>query len=113
MLQFQVPKGTPDYGPREELFSVGDNKYTLPVKCPLSLAMGYATVNRQFGSEMATSWALEMALGEAGLNALLNSDPSDSDLVKIISVVLGRIQGIAVPVPDPDPKEVEEPDPKA
>jgi hypothetical protein len=85
---------------REVLFEVGGQRYTIPKKCKAYHAVGYATVARRAGADIALSWAMEALLGSQGLTALVNSNPSDHDMQRCIDVILGRVQGLTVAVPE-------------
>lgn len=87
---------------REPLFSVNGKVYTIPKKCKAYHSVGYATVSRRAGADIALSWAMEALLGSQGLTALVNSNPSDKNMQRCIDVILGRIQGLSMPVPADD-----------
>lgn len=112
--------GILDSIPREALFSLTDkvtdpetgettdkvSEYTVPVEFPPTAAMLYANVLANSGAEYATTWAMQIALGVDGFNALCGADVSREDFVKIVAIVVGKIQGLAVSIPGAsDPKE--------
>lgn len=98
--------------PRETLFKVNGVAFTIPVRCPATTPLAYATMMRMGASaDECVSWALEFCLGRDGLNALINAEGiEDSQLRTIVAVVLRRVQG-AEGVADPKeapPAETEE-----
>lgn len=96
--------------PREALFSlsettqdpdtgkdvVTEREYTIPVEFPPTAAMLYAQVLSNAGAEQATTWAMRLALGEAGFAALCGADIDRETFVRMLAVVVGKIQGLDV-----------------
>lgn len=93
-------------GPREVLFSIDDTEYTIPVEFPPTAAMLYANVLGTGGAEYATTWAMQLALGVDGFAALCAVDVPKEEFVKMLAVVIGKIQGFTISAPgatDPKP----------
>jgi hypothetical protein len=86
-------------GPRDELFSVDGKVYTIPVEFPPMVGFNYITVQRRYGDEVAVSWAMELALGAEGLEALTGADVPNETFAKLVAIIIGRIQGLAMHVP--------------
>lgn len=92
--------------PREALFSVTDKdpktgedvttEYTVPVEFPPTAAMLYANVLGNAGAEQATTWAMQLALGMDGFAALCSVDVPREDFVRMVAVVIGKIQGLTI-----------------
>lgn len=88
--------------PRDELFSVDGKSYTIPVEFPPTVALAYASILMQYGEEPVVAWSMELALGKEGFSALTNlTDVSKEDFTKLVAIVIGRIQGLAMVIPGP------------
>jgi hypothetical protein len=83
---------------RETLFYVSDVAYTIPKRFSYAWALEYAHVGRTQGRTAAVAWAMERALGTVGTQVLFGSDVADEDCERMVTFVLGRIEGL------PDPK---------
>lgn len=107
--------------PREPLFSLSETtqdpetgkdvtterEYTIPVEYPPTVAMLYANVLGTAGAEQATTWAMRLSLGEDGWAALMSADIPRETFVRMVAVVIGKIQGLDVTAAGaaaPDPK---------
>lgn len=93
-------------GPREALFSIDGTEYTIPVEFPPTAAMLYTNVQATGGDEQATTWAMQLALGVEGFAALCSVDIPKEEFVKMLAVVIGKIQGFTISAPgatDPKP----------
>lgn len=104
--------------PRDELFNVTEvvdgkretKSFTIPVDFPPVCGVTYAMIRRNAGEETAVAWALELAMGREGFSAMSDIDIPREDFVKIIAVIVGRIQGLAMEVPGADaPKALSKP----
>lgn len=87
--------------PRDELFSVDGKAYTIPVEFPPTVALAYASVKLQYGEEAVVAWAMQIALGDEGLSVLTNLGVPKEDFTKLVAIVVGRIQGLAMVIPGP------------
>ena len=87
--------------PRDELFSVDGVPYTIPTKFPPIVAIMYGRMVREQGNDAMVAWALDIALGPVGMNAFLSVSPSEEDIVKVVAIILARIQGLAAVIPGP------------
>lgn len=77
---------------REGLFSIDGVEYTIPVRFGANVGLQFARLTMLRGSDIAVSWALETALGEAGHAALMAYDElKPEQLNKVLEVVLPRI----------------------
>lgn len=87
--------------PRDELFSVDGKVYTIPIEFPPTVALAYASVKLQYGEEAVVAWSMQVALGDEGLSVLTNLGVSKEDFTKLVAIVVGRIQGLAMVIPGP------------
>lgn len=97
-------------GPREALFSLTDTvqdpdtgqdvardtEYTIPVEFPPTAAMLYAQILGTSGADQATTWAMRLSLGDDGWSALCNAPVDKATFVRMVAVVIGKIQGLDV-----------------
>lgn len=104
--------------PQEELFQTNLKEadgtevlrvFTIPVDFPHTVAIGYATMQRVHGDEMAVNWLLEVALGTEGLVALTQADVPRDAFVQVLAVIVGRTRGLAMEVPSEAPKALRKP----
>lgn len=99
-------------GPREALFSVGKKKvYTIPVEFPATMGLAYGNMKLYKGDEQAVVWAVQLALGSDGFDALTQADPSREELAQVFAVIVRRIQGYPIAIPGKAPAPEEEPSP--
>jgi hypothetical protein len=87
--------------PRDELFRVDGKIYTIPVDFPPTVALAYASIKLQYGEEAVVAWAMQIALGDEGLSVLTNLGVSREDFTKLVAIIVGRIQGLAMVIPGP------------
>lgn len=106
MLSFTTPK-EPKPVEREPLFALDGITYTVPKRFTPSDMLMYAHAVRHYGNDQATSWALEIALGPDGYNALLSAGDAigHDDFAKLIGVVTYRMVGLDAEVPGPKEDE--------
>jgi len=96
-------------GPREPLFSVTDidpetgktsvTEYTIPVEFPPTAAMLYANIRSAGSDDEVATWALQLSLGMDGFRALCSLDVPREDFVKMLAIVVGKIQGHDISAP--------------
>jgi hypothetical protein len=94
---------------REELFSLDGVVYTIPVKFDTTDSLGYVEALRKYGTDVAVSWALELALGPDGYQTLLSvphGTISDDQFAVLVNIVTNRILGKEVHIPGPKASEV-------
>ncbi len=76
----------------ETLFSIDGIPYDIPKRFGANIALQYARIVRERGSDQAVGWALEKALGRDGYSALMAFDDLEvEDLETITVTVLKRI----------------------
>jgi hypothetical protein len=98
--------------PQEDLVTTGDVVYTIPIEFPPMVSVGWSTVTRQYGDDVATTWLLETALGSAGLAALTQADVPRDAFVQVLAVIIARTRGLVMEVPSAAPKALRKSAPK-
>lgn len=83
----------------EVLFSIDGVDYPIPRRFGTNVALQFARIALQRGRDEAVAWALETALGTAGVAALMAfEDLEPEDLHTITTTVLERIaSGMELP----------------
>lgn len=83
------PEAEPKKVERIPLFYIGDDEYTVPAELSPQDGLIALRMVRTRGSDAATSWMVEKALGEKGYDALIACESITREQVKEI---LGNLQ---------------------
>jgi hypothetical protein len=89
--------------PREPLCKVDGETVTIPIQFPAMVGMAYAAVESRHGTGPAMIWAMQVSLGSAVWDKLLNVGLSDEHLTLLTTIVVARMQGESAPIPEAAP----------
>lgn len=82
-----------DVEPERELVET----YTMPAKPNPGLSLAYLKMARRVGGDVAMSWLIEEAVGEAGYDALTEDLASyEGDASKVLQGIVEKIQTVAM-----------------
>lgn len=79
--------------PREDLFTVDGFVGTIPTHVTAGVMLTYNRTRLNRGEDFAVTWAMELLIGDEGMNRLIASGCSDDQLDQVITAVLGRVRG--------------------
>lgn len=88
---------------REPLCKIDGEVVTIPKQFPASVGLAFVAMEANRGREVAVVWAMQCSLGSAVWEKLVTEvDLPDTALTQLMTIVIGRMQGIPAPIPEPE-----------